>query len=79
MVGIDFVNEFRPRRPCTESPFAEAARRESASVNLRAQVSGERLCSKRDEAEKQALAYMATMPAWRGHPKVVAGRGKGEA
>ena len=31
----------------------------------------------RQEAEKQALAYMATMPAWRGHPKVVAAaRGK---
>ena len=33
--------------------------------------------SSRAEAEKQALAYMATMPAWRGHPKVVAAaRGK---
>lgn len=24
----------------------------------------------RDEAEKQTLAYMAQMPAWRDHPKV---------
>ena len=31
----------------------------------------------REAAEEQALAYMATMPAWRGHPKVVAAaRGK---
>lgn len=32
----------------------------------------------RAEAEEQALAYMATMPAWRGHAKVVARRGKGK-
>ncbi len=24
----------------------------------------------RDEAERKTLAYMATMPAWRDHPKV---------
>ncbi len=28
----------------------------------------------REEAEKQTLAYMATMPAWRNHPKVRAGK-----
>ncbi len=28
--------------------------------------------SSRAEAEKKALAYMATMPAWRDHPKVLA-------
>ena len=27
----------------------------------------------REEAEKKTLAYMATMPAWRDHPKVRAG------
>jgi hypothetical protein len=28
----------------------------------------------REEAEKKTLAYMATMPAWRNHPRVVAAR-----
>ncbi len=29
----------------------------------------------REEAEKKTLAYMATMPAWRDHPKVKAAQG----
>jgi hypothetical protein len=29
-----------------------------------------------DEAQKQTLAYMAQMPAWRDHPKVKAGVGR---
>jgi len=28
----------------------------------------------RQEIEQQTLAYMATMPAWREHPRVTAGR-----
>jgi hypothetical protein len=30
----------------------------------------------RDEAQRQTLAYMAQMPAWRDHPKVKAAAGK---
>lgn len=32
--------------------------------------------SSRAEAEAATLAYMATMPAWRGHPKVRAATGQ---
>jgi hypothetical protein len=30
----------------------------------------------RDEAKQQTLAFMATMPAWRDHPKLKAALGK---
>lgn len=30
----------------------------------------------RDEAQRQTLAYMAQMPAWRDHPKVKSAAGK---
>jgi len=29
----------------------------------------------RAEIERQTLAYMATMPAWRDHPRVTSGAG----
>jgi hypothetical protein len=74
--ALSFSRQLRPRdRPhCTDETgqlqsFEERFERMTAWQARRSPG------TPRAEIERQTLAYMATMPAWRDHPRVTSGAG----